>query len=137
MRFRTNYGKISPMTRTLLYLLGLFCSSSSSVRRLMIGIPKASVFPVPVFARAMRSRPSSAGTSTALCVVAGKHIAINQNCFKENKKNKPDQTSNWMKKKHKYSQPSTQVLSDKHCLKNEVMRFSTHKNKKRNKTRNI
>lgn len=32
----------------------------------MIGIPKAKVFPVPVFARAMMSRPCSAGTSTAL-----------------------------------------------------------------------
>jgi hypothetical protein len=31
-----------------------------------MGMPKASVFPVPVFARAMRSRPSRAGINTAL-----------------------------------------------------------------------
>jgi hypothetical protein len=33
---------------------------------LIMGMPKASVFPVPVFALAIRSRPSRAGINTAL-----------------------------------------------------------------------
>lgn len=41
---------------------------SSSVSCFMIGIPNASVFPVPVFARAMMSRPSKAGFNTDLYI---------------------------------------------------------------------
>lgn len=61
--------------------------SSSTVRRLMIGIPKANVFPVPVFARAMMSRPSKAGISTALCVVD------NYSTLRRKKKKKEDEAS--------------------------------------------
>jgi hypothetical protein len=42
------------------------CELVCSVRRLMMGMPKANAFPVRFFTRAMISRPSSAGTKTAL-----------------------------------------------------------------------
>jgi len=43
--------------------------SFSSVSLLIIGIAKANVFPVPVFARPIISRPSNAGINTALYMV--------------------------------------------------------------------
>jgi len=49
--------------KNMTYLI-LLCSFS--VRPLIIGIPNANVFPVPVFARAMISLPSNAGSNTAL-----------------------------------------------------------------------
>ena len=39
----------------------------------MIGIPNASVFPVPVFALPIKSRPCIAGSNTALCFTNVSH----------------------------------------------------------------
>ena len=44
------------------------CFSLNLMILSMIGIPKARVFPVPVLARPIMSRPRMAGSSTALCL---------------------------------------------------------------------
>jgi len=63
----SQHNKLDPKRADL--AAWLFISFSSTICRIM-GIPKARVLPVPVFARAMRSRPLIAGSRTALCKVS-------------------------------------------------------------------
>ena len=75
---------IQRLMDTSLSLLNLILFSCSLIVLSRIGIPNANVFPVPVLARAIKSCPFSAGSSTALWKWEGNNSEFENKSIKEN-----------------------------------------------------
>ena len=82
-RFKVWIFYIERLVSTSLSFLNLILFSCSLIVLSRIGIPNANVFPVPVLARAIKSCPFNAGSSTALWKWEGNKSEFAKKSFKQ------------------------------------------------------